>query len=232
MRNSDIFLDRIHSIESILREATTSSDEVPFSRLIDKASEKNALIRQNAYRLKTFGKLRNAIQHGTGFGAEKIAEPHESIVREITEIERKLRFPKRMEFFFKSVSYLSVTDTMSTMLMRINELEYSQFPVFDEDGRFVALVTESGITNWLAHKVEEDIISFEEIKIKEIMKHDERSYTYRFIARTENIFEAKEYFIRAASKGEKLEALLITENGKSTERLLGIVTHWDLVEFR
>lgn len=38
-------------------------------------------------------------------------------------------------------------------------------------------------------------------------------------------------FLQAANEGRKLEALLITESGKSNQALLGIVTHWDLAKF-
>lgn len=231
MKNSTVFLDRFHSIESILRQQIGREEHILFSQLVNQAAKKNALIRQKTERLKSFGDLRNAIQHGSGLNGEAIAEPHDKIVNEIIDIEEKLRSPKRMNHFFCDVYSLNETDSMSKMLQLVQQFQYSQFPVFNSKGEFISLVTESGITNWLASKVKDDLISFEETEVSDLLSVDELAETYRFISRRNSIYEAKDYFLQAANEGRKLEALLITESGKSNQSLLGILTHWDLAKF-
>ncbi|MFK3988004.1 MULTISPECIES: CBS domain-containing protein [Exiguobacterium] len=231
MKNSITFLDRFHRIETMLRQQLKQEEHISFSYLVDQAAKQNPLIRQKAERLKSFGRLRNAIQHGSGLNGESIAEPHEKIVNEIIEIEEKLRSPKRMNTFFCDVYSLNETDSMSKMLQFVHQFQYSQFPVFNSDGEFISLVTESGITNWLASKMKDDLISFEENRVSDLLSVDELARTYRFVSRRNTIYEAKDYFLQAANKGQKLEALLITESGKSNQALLGIVTHWDLAKF-
>lgn len=231
MKNSTVFLDRFHSIESILRQQIGREEHILFSQLVNQAAKKNALIRQKTERLKSFGDLRNAIQHGSGLNGEVIAEPHDKIVNEIIDIEEKLRSPKRMNHFFCDVYSLNETDSMSKMLQLVQQFQYSQFPVFNSKGEFISLVTESGITNWLASKVKDDLISFEETRVSDLISVDELAETYRFISRRNTIYEAKDYFLQAANEGRKLEALLITESGKSNQSLLGILTHWDLAKF-
>lgn len=231
MKNSTVFLDRFHSIESILRQQLGREERMLFYQLVNQVAKKNALIRQKAERLKNFGDLRNAIQHGSGLNGEAIAEPHDKIVDEIIDIEEKLRSPKRMNHFFCDVYSLNETDSMSKMLQLVQQFQYSQFPVFNSKGEFISLVTESGITNWLASKVKDDLISFEETVVSDLLSVDELAETYRFISRITTVYEAKDYFLQAANEGRKLEALLITESGKSNQALLGIVTHWDLAKF-
>lgn len=225
MEKSVIFLERFHSIETMLRQQLRQEEHISFSYLVDQAAKQNPLIRQKAERLKSFGRLRNAIQHGSGLNGEPIAEPHEKIVSEIIEIEEKLRSPKRMNHFFSEVY------SMSKMLQLVHEFQYSQFPVFNSEGEFISLVTESGITNWLASNVNDDLISFEETRISDLLSVDELAETYCFISRRTTVYEAKDYFLQAANEGRKLEALLITESEKSNQSLLGIVTHWDLAKF-
>lgn len=231
MKNSVIFLDCFHKIETMLRQQLGQEEHISFSYLVDQAAKQNPLIRQKVERLKSFGRLRNAIQHGSGLNGEPIAEPHEKIVSEIVEIEEKLRSPKRMNTFFCDVYSLNETDSMSKMLQFVHQFQYSQFPVFNSDGEFISLVTESGITNWLASKVKDDLISFEETRVSDLLSVDELAGKYRFVSRRNTIYEAKDYFLQAANQGKKLEALLITESGKSNQALLGIVTHWDLAKF-
>lgn len=231
MEKSVIFLDRFHNIETMLRQQLRQKEHISFSYLVEQAAKQNSLIRQKAERLKSFGRLRNAIQHGSGLNGEAIAEPHDKIVEEIIDIEEKLRSPKRMNHFFREVYSLTGTDSMSKMLQLVHEFQYSQFPVFNSEGEFISLVTESGITNWLASNVKDDLISFEETRVSDLLSVDELAETYRFISRITTVYEAKDYFLQAANEGRKLEALLITESGKSNQALLGIVTHWDLTKF-
>ena len=231
MEKSVIFLDRFHNIETMLRQQLRQEEHISFSYLVEQAAKQNSLIRQKAERLKSFGRLRNAIQHGSGLNGEAIAEPHDKIVEEIIDIEEKLRSPKRMNHFFREVYSLTGTDSMSKMLQLVHEFQYSQFPVFNSEGEFISLVTESGITNWLASNVKDDLISFEETRVSDLLSVDELAETYRFISRITTIYEAKDYFLQAANEGRKLEALLITESGKSNQSLLGILTHWDLATF-
>lgn len=231
MKNSVIFLDRLHNIETMLRQQLRQEEHISFSYLVEQAAKQNPLIRQKAERLKSFGRLRNAIQHGSGLNGEAIAEPHDKIVEEIIDIEEKLRSPKRMNHLFREVYSLTGTDSMSKMLQLVHEFQYSQFPVFNSEGEFISLVTESGITNWLASNVKDDLISFEETRVSDLLSVDELAETYRFISRRTTVYEAKDYFLQAANEGRKLEALLITESGKSNQSLLGIVTHWDLAKF-
>lgn len=231
MEKSVIFLDRFHNIETMLRQQLRQEEHISFSYLVEQAAKQNPLIRQKAERLKSFGRLRNAIQHGSGLNGEAIAEPHDKIVEEIIDIEEKLRSPKRMNHFFREVYSLTGTDSMSKMLQLVHEFQYSQFPVFNSEGEFISLVTESGITNWLASNVKDGLISFEETRVSDLLSVDELAETYRFISRRTTVYEAKDYFLQAANEGRKLEALLITESGKSNQSLLGIVTHWDLATF-
>ena len=39
-----------------------------------------------------------------------------------------------------------------------------------------------------------------------------------------SVYEAKEYFKKSVAEGKRFEALLITENGRPEEKLLGIIT--------
>lgn len=208
MKNSITFLDRFHRIETMLRQQLKQEEHISFSYLVDQAAKQNPLIRQKAERLKSFGRLRNAIQHGSGLNGEPIAEPHEKIVSEIIEIEEKLRSPKRMNNFFCDVYSLNETDSMSKMLQFVHQFQYSQFPVFNSDGEFISLVTESGITNWLASKVKDDLISFEETRVSDLISVDELAEKYRFVSRRNTIYEAKDYFLQAANQGKKVRSII------------------------
>lgn len=120
---------------------------------------------------------------------------------------------------------------MTTILIEVNQQGYSQFPIYDDNGQFIGLLTENGITNWLSRSLNDDLISISDTKINDVIQYEEIQSHFLFVSRNISVFEAKEKFLNHLEVGTvKLDALLITENGKKTETLLGIITPWDVLE--
>ncbi len=56
------------------------------------------------------------------------------------------------------------------------------------------------------------------------MKHQEDHDNHTFLARTATVADGLAAFDDYLSRGKRLEAILITQNGRSSEALLGIIT--------
>ena len=115
---------------------------------------------------------------------------------------------------------------MATVLKTIKHRDYSQFPVY-EDGRFRGLLTENGITRWLAHHVmtKLSLVELEDVPVKDVLESEERRRNYHFMPRDTRVDDVVAQF----ASGELLEAVLITATGKPSETLLGIATRWDIL---
>jgi hypothetical protein len=55
---------------------------------------------------------------------------------------------------------------------------------------------------------------------------------YEFVSRDTTIFEIEEIFTQGLKKLKRISVVYITENGKSSEGLLGMITVWDLAGSR
>lgn len=55
---------------------------------------------------------------------------------------------------------------------------------------------------------------------------EEQQQNYAFISRKSSVYDAKEGF---ENQGQQIDAMLITENGKKSEKLMGIITSWDVL---
>lgn len=107
---------------------------------------------------------------------------------------------------------------------------FSQFPVY-KSGAFFGLLTENGITNWLSNNLNDDIFILSETKVEDVIHYEEQENTFLFVSRNISIYEAKKYFIDPLRHGSvKLHALLFTEHGNPNEKLLGIITPWDVMD--
>ena len=120
---------------------------------------------------------------------------------------------------------MSPRDTLAAALKRIRMLDYSQFPIYD-DGRFVGLLTENGITRWLAHRASTDPspIALDAVDVHAIAKLEERRPNHVFVEGSRRADDLGAMF----ADQELLEAVLITRSGKASEPLLGIATRWDV----
>jgi len=109
----------------------------------------------------------------------------------------------------------------------VSELDYSQFPVMDGN-RFIGLLTENGITRWLAGKIvkEMSLVDFADARVSDLVGSEESRKNFLFVSRRMSIAEAREKF-----RGNGLlEAVFITEKGRNGEKLLGLINRWDLAE--
>lgn len=230
MRNSERFLLAFNSIEKHLGKKRNTHGYVPFYKAVEVAKKGDAVVRRYQDDLLEFADLRNAIVHERTDPNFVIAEPHESTVLKIESIEMELGNPKTVFQTFRSdVFTFQVNNSLSDVLKVIRDRRYSQFPVYN-DNEFVGIISENGITNWLAKNIEEDIISLVETPLELIIQCEENKNNYQFINRNTSVYKVEEIFKERLSIGTKLDAILITQNGRKNESLLGIITPWDIIK--
>lgn len=228
-RNSDRFIVAYNRIDKELVKLTDLPNHFSFSRRIDKAKSKNALIRTYEDDLREFGRLRNAIVHNRTGLQYTIAEPHDKIVEQIEMIEQKLTHPLTVrEMFKRKVHTLQANESLAKGLRLVREKKFNQLPIYQK-GRFIGLITANGIMNWLADQTQEDI-SREIPTLMDVYNHEKRKNTYRFVKSTLSVYDAEEFFKKSILSGNRLEALLITEHGGRDEKLIGIITPLDLLK--
>lgn len=232
VKNSDRFIVSYNRIEKALATKVEGNGYLPFYRLIDKAKIKNSVVRKYEDDLREFADLRNAIVHHRTDIDYVIAEPHDEIVERIEDIEQRLSNPLTVGALFGcKVHTLQASDQLTSALQMMEDNKFSQVP-FYKDGTFAGLITAAGITYWLAGQSTENSISREIPTLSTVYNFEKRKDSFEFVEKDLSVYEADDYFKRAISKGTRLEALLITENGRPTEELIGIITPFDLLKIK
>ena len=227
MLNSDRFLNAFNSIELYLRKFTKQGKETRFYALVDLASNSNPAIRRSKDDLKEFADLRNAIIHERTDG-RVLAEPNDKAVNEIERINSLLLNPPKVIPQFQDKVYsLFVNDPIAKAVEVMLAQSYSQIPIYDSS-IFVGLLTANTVTRWLGACVTEEILSLTDTSIANVLAYTEDKDNFSFLGRASTIFEALERFQIYQKKGKRLEAILITQNSKSSEVLLGIISNWNL----
>jgi predicted transcriptional regulator len=182
--------------------------------------------------LRTFADLRNVVVHERYAVDDYLSIPSERVVQRIEMISEALINPKRVvPDYQRAVVTLSPTNSIATALNQVRDNDFSQFPVYDGvpgTGSFLGLLTENGLTRWLSQHVDEQatILDLDDHVVAEALAAEEARDNVAFVDRGLPVDEAVGRFRSSPS----LEALLITQSGEEDERLLGIITQWDVIQ--
>jgi predicted transcriptional regulator len=227
MLNSETFLSSFAVIERYLRNYASTERQTTFYQLVEQVARSNSAVRHYEKDLKEYADLRNAIVHERGDG-HIIAEPNEIAVSGIKNIALLLTKPPTVIPAFQNHAIvLSASDSIAGAVKMMLECSISQIPIKTEKG-FTGLLTTNTIARWLGACVQEDYFSLNETSIEQVMRYTEDADNYAFLNRNATIFEAIDLFQRYENSGKRLEAILITNSGRPTEQIVGIITVADL----
>ena len=223
----DRFVSAYNEIDARMRKCTGLERDAGFISVLREFERKTPLGVDSDF-LRSAAELRNVLVHSWTLPILEMATPTETVVLRLGAIrDRMLNPPKVYPRFKKQVAAVAPDDSLEHVMRIVSESDYSQFPVIDED-RFVGLLTENGITRWLARKIvtSMSLVDFADARVSDLVGNEESRKNFMFVSRSMDIAEVRENFRSNAL----LEAVLITENGRNGEKLLGLINRWDLAE--
>lgn len=191
------------------------------------------LIMRHKEKIDFYREFRNLTQHKVTLDRPPFAEPSDHLISDILRTIEDIKNPSRVrDIFLSKVATFQVDDKLSQVLKIIETENYSQFPVFDGN-KFIGIISENGITAFLAKSVEEDIISIKEIKIKDVLTaiKDEAVGSYSIVGTNKLVYEVEDLFINNTKKGNPRFIVLISHSSNrinKPEDIAGIITPWDM----
>lgn len=225
MENAERFLasfNRIHNHLSFLSKE--KEYKKPFYHLLDENEHRNSGVKTYKNDLQIFADLRNVLVHKKLTVNEYLAVPTDKVVERIEMIEAEIKSPPKVYPAFKrEVVYFQADDLFTTVLETIKNQRITHFPVYKK-GKLLGLLTENGIAYWLANHSELLTTDLRQSTTEEILIEDSKSNNYLFIRKDMSVDVAADLL----KNDRKLDALLITENGKVSEHPIGIITPSDL----
>lgn len=221
------FLDAFTAIENWLKSELDAPRE-DFWRLIDEMADKNPGFRRYAGPLKAFAEVRNLIIHKYSREQPLAIPSAQSLQRLIAIKEHLLSPPSLLPLSAKPVQQCQPTDPLGCCVKKMHDGVFSQLPIYD-GGKYFGLLTSETIARWLASEFVGDgqgIVG--EDSVADVMKHQEDGENYKFMAANATVPQALAAFEDFQRRGKRLEAILITNTGRPTEPLRGIVTIHDI----
>lgn len=230
-------LTAYNAIDSHLENWSGHGGPTSFRSLVDLYAKKNRAWK-DAELLRTIAGLRNLLVHEKVEPYEYPCVPIVKIVEELEAARDRLLHPARADRFARKVVTVQSDDSLAHVLKMIHELKITHFPVYESsreysqgERRFAGVLTENGITRWLAeHTVrDESLIELRDEPVREVLAREESAKgtrkNYEFAPRRARV----EDIVQRFHDNTYLEAVLVTEKGDAKEALLGIVTRWDVL---
>lgn len=225
MTNAERFIASFNRIQNYLSFLENEQEhKKPFYRLLDDNEHRNTAVKKYKNDLQIFADLRNVMVHKKLVPTSYIAQPTDKVVKHIEQIEEEIKSPAKVYPLFKrDVVRFNFDAQFTDVLKTINEKRFTHFPIY-KDKELIGLLTEKGITLWLAQQLQDETIFLKETLVEEIVLEDKNKNNYLFIKKNMSIEVAADLL----KKDRRLDALLITENGKVSEPPLGIITPSDV----
>lgn len=227
------FIHVFNELQKVVAAKLDEDSDTNFGSLLYAAEEKqDKVVLTYKRKLDIYRQFRNILVHSTLNEEESIANPSPSLIDEMKQVTEKIKHPKMVrDLFLEKVISFNQRDRLKDVLETIKENQISQFPVFHEN-KLVGLISENGITNFLANSIKDDTISISGTTVEDILKNDAEKDSYEIIPENQSIFDIEAIYSKKIEEGIVAYFLLIAKNEKVTgpDDLSGIITPWDMPE--
>lgn len=181
--------------------------------------------------LNAIREIRNFLSHTPTYDSLPLVLPSEAALKIINNIITKIEGPKSIySIGFKpsGIVCAKMDDTVDPVVKLMRERHYQVLPIL-ENNRVVAVYFDSAAIHGELDngELDESTTFFQLKKYIDLQSHIERDVL--FMAKTATIDNAKERMSEHFRKGNRIGAIFITESGKPTEALLGMVLPFQLI---
>lgn len=182
--------------------------------------------------LKFCREVRNILTHQPKVNKQYCVEPSYEMIELLEHVIETLEKPPVIMDIAVPVNKILYKDYDSNFietLKEMNERSFGNVPIL-ENGMVVGVLSEKAIVNFIVG--EEQFHLTKDLTLHDIKEYltldNPRKEYYRFVKKDALISEVSELFHDALNNGARIGMVFLTKNGRKEEKLLGIVTAWDL----
>ena len=226
-RNATEFIASYNKIDAQLRELYGFKPSQPFTDVVRRSAEKNAIVRRYENELADYARLRNAIVHQSTDG-RIIAVPCDDVVESIQLIERLLCSPPTVGETLQDKRIVSIEAEISLKqaVMLMARTGYSNIPVY-RGKRMIGIANNRRILRELGGGLARGLSADAWLggtAVSDILSESDLFVYYKYIGKKDSLQE----IVDAFEENRKLLAVCVSENGRAGERVVNFITAADL----
>ncbi len=228
----DTFLSLFKKLEKelVAQSKIKDNDYVSFSRALNKIhyDQLNPVItnQSNYDFLKTCSDVRNLLSH-----EENTVIPTDTFLKNFIRITDLIFNPLNCyQICSKQVFTCKYSDSLYKVMSIMDEKHISHVPVIDHLGSVIGMFSRQTFFDYIIN--EKEVTLSDELQISDfknsISFDGHLNESYLFVSRNMSLTKAYDLLVKRTSQKKTVSLLLVTQNGKQSEKLIGVITALDL----
>lgn len=176
--------------------------------------------------------VRNVCSHIKKINDEYVVSPNEYLVKELKSIINEIENPIKLISIaipIKKIYKRDIEDSIKQTIKIMNENTYTHVPIFDK-GLIIGVFSENAMFNYINN---EEIVAIDEhISFENMLPYlniENQTESILFLQKDILVDDVIKKFKDNFKSNEKLACIYITDNGKQSGNLLGMITSWDIL---
>lgn len=228
INRTEEFLDKYKQMETLVRnEYNLDNNESVMNFLIN---NKDFKVIENE--LDLCRDTRNLLSHNPKINGEYAVYPSEEMIKLLDKVIQKVARPLKASNVMVKKSelcYMSMEDKVRDAMATMKENSYKHIPIL-EDGVLVGLFSAKTVLDIMVTEGADAFsaeITFDMIQ-KYISIENVTSNKFTFVGNSTLVSEIKDIFKEDIDNKERINIIFVTQHGKRDEKLLGIITAWEI----
>ena len=226
-KNAKRFINAYNRLDQGLRDIYSIKRSLNYSDMIRKVASVNTVVQKFEEDLIDYGRLRNAIVHGSS--EEIIAEPNYFVVEKLEKIARLINTPPKVIDSLKLRKVFSVQGEVSLkeVVYQMGKMGYSVIPVYIS-GTLIGVVNRKMIVDSISKFIKDgkDVSMAMDEPISECTNIFSETSHYEIVPSNITI----ENLLYIFDQNRKLSSVILTENGNYNEQPLAVVVSADIID--
>ncbi len=175
-------------------------------------------------------KLRNIASHNNNDNYYLITS---DTINKLKEILNEVKHPYKV--YNKATTNIyskTINDKVLETMKDMNEKTYTHIPIYDKDNKtLVGIFSENSLFQYISEDdhciILDENTTFNEIK--KCIDLDKSKEIVKFVSKNDLYDNVVNDFIKEFKQGNKLACVMVTNSGSKTEKVIVIITAWDVI---
>ena len=229
---TEIFIRTFEEIVTEVNHRARASSWYSFE--IEKATERDGVVRKNRPLLIYIRDVRNALQHPKHRSEGHAIQVSEAFLDEVQALLSHLKKPPTASSVGvprKKIQTAGLTDGLGDLADEMKQHGFSHVPIVDVRDAVIGVFNEAAVFDYLW--AEAETIVGRRMQISDILPHCRldagHTENFKFVKPSTPIDDLAEMFLGLGSPTTRVGASFVTASGKKTEPLQGLITPWDVL---
>lgn len=157
----------------------------------------------------------------------------DNTIEKLEKIVDEVKHPFKVENkATKNIFSATLDDNVLDVMKTMNENNYTHIPIYQDSSKkeLVGIFSENSIFQYLLKdKIIEVDVDKKFSDIKDCIALENSKEIVKFVKRDKLYDEVVNDFIKEFKDGKKLSCVMVTHSGLKTEKVIGILTSWDII---